>query len=444
MIGFDTAVDGLLSAVLDNPGSLASVQTIIDPSDIGDRTGGDRDAAAVFRLLANLHDSGKAIGDPLLVVDALDGAGLLDRFGGPDGFARRFTHSVASENAAVYARAVRDHATSRRVASLARGIDARAEQGQDGPSTLAWLRSQIESIESRQTDADCVTSLEAACAALCDDLAANAANDIRSGVACGVSHLEALYGGLHPSRLYVLAARPGAGKSSLAQQMVESAAADGTPSMLVSLEMPTKELAGRYIARSSGLNSKIVSGGRLNQEQAEKVFRASESAGDTPLFIAEPLGRAATAEGIAALCRVEHQRRGLGLVAVDYLQIINASHRSQGEYDRITSATRIFKQLAMQIGAPVLLLSQLNRSTEKENRPPRLSDLRSSGSIEQDADAVMFLHDETGPSARGNTRKLRLIIAKMRGGERSACHLAFDGPTTTFSDWTDGSTEGGF
>ena len=244
-------------------------------------------------------------------------------------------------------------------------------------------------------------------------------------ISTGLADLDrSLSGGFHAGQVIVLAARPSEGKSALAQGIAEhvSAANSGKRALFISLEMSTVEIMQRRIATASrgavSLTS-LRSGGYTEEELAvvQRILPALSFTGME--FLADS---AESIEGIIATVRARSKKGDLGLVVIDYLQLIDSEGASDNREQQVAKVSRRLKQLAQYIKAPILLLSQMNRDSEKgnEKRSPRLTDLRESGSIEQDADVVLFIYDETSFEMRGKkpVQQKSIIIAKQRGGAR--------------------------
>ncbi len=433
------AEQGLLAAMLLDPTTIPAVESIVGYDDFERDDNRKSSRGEFFTLLVELHRAGQSIRDRRLVVNQLRATGLLQRLGGPVEFSATYAVDRVPDNAATYATHVREHSVRRQLRGLASRFSERVLLGEDDATSIAqWTRMELEAIESRASDANSIVTMGDACEQVIADIQAAKHDGNVELIETGVDHLDNLYGGLQPARLYVIAARPGGGKSCLSQQMGEFIADSNLGALFVSLEMSTKELATRYLARKTGINSKYIGTYAVDDDEEQRLIQASRKAQSMPFFINVPFGRRASVEAICAIARVQKATNDISVLLVDYLQITESDdpRRDEREYERVTKATRSFKQLSRELNIPVVILSQLNRDGDKggkghgdssqQSRWPRLSDLRSSGSIEQDADCVMFLHDE-------GAGLVRLIVAKMRGAERSDELLRFDGPTCTFS-----------
>ncbi|WP_161604232.1 replicative DNA helicase [Roseiconus nitratireducens] len=418
------AENGLLSSMLLAPEMIAAVEATLTEGDFEDPA-----RAKMFSLLVEMNRSGEHIRDQRLLLERLRASGLLDELGGPRQFLAEFIDHTEPANAASYAAQVRRNSVRRRMRTLANEFQSKAVADADPADLAGWLQAELGLLQSIASTDQHASTVAEACESLLQEIRHTAETGGSPGVLTGIDHIDGYYGGLLPSRLYVIAARPGVGKSSLAQQVGEAIAANNQGVLFISLEMSRQEIAARYLAKRCGINGKQLAAHAVSAADLQVIEKAAQDARSLPFLISEPNGRRATLAAICAEARVRKTTDGIAAIVVDYLQIIEPTHPRQTEYEKVTEATRAFKQLSRELGIPVVLLSQLNRQTEAGTKPraPRLGDLRSSGSIEQDADGVLFLHE----LGRGS---VRLMVPKMRGGERSEALLRFHGPSCTFSD----------
>jgi replicative DNA helicase len=281
-----------------------------------------------------------------------------------------------------------------------------------------------------------------------------------TGVATGLSQLDQLLGGLHRSDLLILAGRPSMGKTALATNIAFNAVkayreehgedgktkvTDGAVVGFFSLEMSAEQLANRILSEQSGISSEKIRKGELISSDFDKVIQVSQELEHLNLFIDDT-----PALSIAALrtrARRLKRTRGLGMIIVDYLQLLNPSGKSRQEnrVQEVSEITRGLKTLAKELDVPVIALSQLSRAVEqREDKRPQLADLRESGSIEQDADVVMFVYREEYYLERSDKKNshehissmggAEIIVAKQRNGPTGSLPMRFDGALTKFSD----------
>ena len=293
-----------------------------------------------------------------------------------------------------------------------------------------------------------------------------------SGFTTGLDSLNSKIGGLHKSDLLILAGRPGMGKSSLATNIafsaakrlqqdqedgIETAKSAGTPVALFSLEMSADQLATRILAEQSGISSENLRMGRISQQEFRSLARAAAELQSLPLYIDDTPGL--TIAALRARARRLKRQKGIGMVIVDYLQLLQGTGKGSAGDNRVQEISEIsrgLKQLAKELDVPVLALSQLSRAVEqREDKRPQLSDLRESGSIEQDADIVLFIyredyylaarqpaddHPEIDKWREEMARVYGLaevIVAKQRHGSTGKVRVKFDSRITKFSDLVD-------
>ncbi len=265
-----------------------------------------------------------------------------------------------------------------------------------------------------------------------------------TGVTSGFKDLDAMTFGFQKQEMIVIAARPSMGKTSFALNIAEAAAmpkpgkGEAVPVLVFSLEMSSSQLALRMLCARSRVNMKLLRDGLVGRDGREvnALGQAAEEFKKTPILIDDSSNL--TIMELRAKARRIHARKKLGMVIVDYLQLLNGSDPRAPREQQVAEVSRGLKALAKELDVPVLVLSQLNRSSEKENRTPRLSDLRESGSIEQDADVVLMLSrpkdaDEKFQTAAGAAD---LIVAKQRNGPVGDLKLTFLQEITRFENFT--------
>jgi replicative DNA helicase len=253
------------------------------------------------------------------------------------------------------------------------------------------------------------------------------------GVPTGFKDLDKLLAGFQPSDLIILAARPSVGKTSIALNMAKHAAIQhNIPVGIFSLEMSSQSLVDRLLSSEAGVDSwKMKTGHGLTEYDMELLTEASGRLANAPIYIDDKAGN--TILSMRSTARRLKSEMGLGLIVVDYLQLMSTSKNYDSMVNQITEISRSLKMLARELEVPVIALSQLSRAVESRGGEPRLSDLRDSGSIEQDADVVMFIHsDDQYKSRDERTNIKKIIIAKHRNGATGEVELYFDSAKTTF------------
>ncbi len=253
-----------------------------------------------------------------------------------------------------------------------------------------------------------------------------------TGVPTGFLGLDNELNGLQKSDLILLAARPGVGKTSLALNIAANAAIRGNvPVAIFSLEMSGTQLVSRIMSSEMLINNSHLRSGELDDNDWEKIAMALNTLGNAPIYISE--NTAVKVSDIRATCRRLKAERGLGLIVIDYLQLMQGT-RSESRQQEVSDMSRSLKLLAKELNIPILTLSQLSRATEqrKDDNKPKLSDLRESGAIEQDADIVLFLYQDSANEEEKNI--VNLNIAKHRNGSRGTLKLVWTGEYTKFFD----------
>jgi len=261
-----------------------------------------------------------------------------------------------------------------------------------------------------------------------------------TGVATGYEELDRITAGLQPAEMIILAARPSMGKTALAMNIVQQAAVFGSKVTVAvfSLEMSTESLALRMLCSLGRIDSQRIRTGKLLENDWPKLTRATGMLADAPIFIDDTPGL--TALEMRAKARRLKSENNLGLIVVDYLQLMQGKTNSENRTQEISDISRSLKAMAKELNVPVLALSQLNRSLEnRTDKRPQLADLRESGAIEQDADVIMFIYrDEVYNRAEDNPNRgmAEIIIAKQRNGPTGTIKMTFLGEYTTFENYT--------
>ncbi len=251
------------------------------------------------------------------------------------------------------------------------------------------------------------------------------------GIPTGFSRLDAMLSGLQGGQLIVVAGRPGMGKTSFALNIAQHIAVDEKiPVAVFSLEMAREQLALRMLCSESLVDSQKTRSGDLTDDDFDRLADGVGVLGAAPVYVDD--SPTITVMEMLAKARRLKMERGLGLVVIDYLQLMTGKDRRENRQQEISGMTRSLKIMAKEIGVPVMILSQLSRANEKrDDKKPLLSDLRESGSIEQDADVVMFIHRENYYNAEADALS-QIIIAKQRSGPTGTVSLAWKGEQTRF------------
>ncbi len=278
-----------------------------------------------------------------------------------------------------------------------------------------------------------------------DRVDARLASGTGDAVPTHFTDLDNLTGGLHPSELIVLAARPSMGKTALATNIAENVAiVSRVPVLFVSLEMSRTELCQRLMSSQASIDGSKFRSGFISASDRERLMEAAGKLSQSPLFIDDTPNR--TVAEISAMARRLSEEERLGLLIIDYLQLIQPENSNLPRQEQVARMSRRLKALARELQIPIVVLSQLNRQVEasgREDHRPRLAHLRESGAIEQDADVVMFVHREEYYHAKQRAEEMGidaqglLILAKQRNGPTGDVKLQWSSANTRFGNFSE-------
>lgn len=353
------------------------------------------------------------------------------------------TEAQTGANAAYHASLVREAATRRRMLHLARELLAESQlppAASAGDDLADWERRVRAVADGSEAAGDPPVLPDLVRDALAD-LDARQAGGGAAGLSTGLPDLDSILGGMRPGQLLVVGARPGAGKTALALAVLAHAVRhQGVPAYLASLEMPCGEITHRLLAMATGVNLHRITRARLSGDDAERLTGATHPGvyGRSMLYVDD--APSLTTGRLHAQARRLIRRRGVGLVAVDYLQLLQAADPKENRVQQVGRMARDLKLVARDCGVPVLLLSQLNRQSEdRGDGTPRLSDLRESGEIEQHADGVVLLHVPRGQPEDSDVWQVTAVVAKNRNGPVGDVQLAYRRPLVRFESLARGA-----
>lgn len=429
-----TAERSVLGSILLLPAVCDDVTLILQPEDFHDDAN-----RLLYQHMLEMHDSGQRI-DATLLIDRLRKAGDFERIGGA-AYLAEISRSVANAaHARYYAKIVQEKGIFRSLIETSTEILREAyEQTSDAMEAVNIAEQRVFAIQDKRSSTDVPSLYDIMHDALERiDARMKGEHDLR-GVDSGFVDLDRLTGGLHNSELTILAARPSMGKTALALNIAANVAIGArVPTLFVSLEMSQNELADRLLCSEAKVNSHRVRAGQISAQDRRRLVDKANDMSEAPLFIEDSPSR--NVSQIAAAARRIRRRAGrLGLIVIDYLQLIEPDNSKDPRQEQVARIARRLKGLARELDVPVLCLAQLNRQAEdaKGNRP-RLSHLRESGAIEQDADVVMFVHREeyfqTGDARDEVAGQAQLIIAKQRNGPVGDVELTWHKEYTRFEN----------
>ncbi len=393
----------------------------------------------IFEAILSLYSHGEPT-DVVTVTDELIKTGELQRAGGAD-----YLHTLTSvvptaANAGYYASIVNERALLRRLVEAGTRIVQMGYNGQgEAVDLVNNAQAEIYSVTGAERAEDYVPLQIAVDAAVEEIELARGRDGQMTGIPSGFAGLDQLTNGMHPGQMIIIAARPAMGKSTLALDFARSAAIKhDMPTIFFSLEMGRSEIAMRLMSAEASVPLQSMRKGTLDSRDWTTIASVRGRINDAPLYIDDSPNM--TLVEIRAKCRRLKQRVGLKMVVIDYLQLMTSGKRVESRQQEVSEFSRALKLLAKELQVPVVALSQLNRGAEQRaDKKPALSDLRESGSIEQDADMVVLLHREAAyekDSPRAG--EADLIVAKHRNGPTDTITVAFQGHFSRFTDMAPG------
>ena len=394
----------------------------------------------IFEAMTAISSRGDSI-DSVTVSTQLANAEKLEMIGGRDYLGELVEQSPAAAHLESYAKIIQDKHTRRRLQTAGTAIAEISTEGEkDIEQVIDESERELFEITQTHTHARYKEICEAIPNLVQEIITVSENSGQHRGIPTGYEKIDNALSGLHPSDLVILAARPSVGKTSLALDIARrSASKHDTQVGIFSLEMSTAQLIERLLATESRLDAWRMRTGKMqSQEDFSALNEAADRLQKLPIFIDDRSGMSTlTIRSTARRMKREHD---IKLLIVDYLQLItpHEGRNNDSMVQHITEVSRTLKQIARELSLPVLALSQLSRDVEKRDGKPRLSDLRDSGSIEQDADVVMFLHRRTDQMYEGESDNTPvptdLMIAKHRNGPTGNVSLQFDQKHATFTE----------
>lgn len=382
----------------------------------------------LFSHLKAIHDSGRGVDERLLVA-RLEKAGELAAVDGIPYIAECVVAVPNAHHATYYAQLVQDASTWRRLIDAGSRI-VQAGYGRHGEPSEALQAAEREvfSIQEDRIAGDAKPVSEV----LAEVLLAVERGDAIRGLDCGFSDLNATMGGLRDSELIILAARPGMGKTALALNIADRLMRRGDPVLFFSLEMSSEELGLRLSCCRAKVSLHSARNNYLKTYERQSLMEAMGGMSKEPLDVDDTPAR--NTSEIASVARRMKRRRGTKLIIVDYLQLVEPDDRRAPREQQVAAMTRRFKALARELNIPVLLVAQLNRQADTESAKPKLSHLRESGAIEQDANIVLFVHRVGYFNDAADQTDCDVVIAKNRGGPVGEVKLRWFGPHVRFEN----------
>ncbi len=420
----------LLGAVLVNPDVFLSISSFLKPDDFYLLK-----HQYIWAAMQNLSSRKMPI-DTLTVTEELEAARQLEAIGGVGYLVQLLNSTPTSVHAEFYAQIVERTAVRRRLLLAADQMKALAKDEQlDLETVISKSETSLFNVTERQLKREFQTMHDAVDAYFNRIEALIQNPEMSYGVPSGFRDLDALLGGFQRQALLIFAGRPGMGKTSFLLSAAVNAARIGQSVAIFTMEMGAEEIVQRMIAMETGINSEKLRRGDLNPGEYNRFVEAAGRISHFPIYIDDTPGLNPIQLRTKAR-RLQHEF-GLDLVIVDYLQLMNGGAAFQNNrVQEIGYISRSLKELARELNVPVFSAAQLSRAVEsRQDKRPQLSDLRESGSIEQDADVVMFLYrDVVYNQATEFPNQADVIVAKHRNGRTDTISLYFDGSLTKFMD----------
>ncbi len=425
------AEQAVLGSLLLSPDSWDLIADIITDADFY-----RDDHRRIFRAIRTLVDSGKPA-DVLTVSDALTLSNEIQLTGGLAYLGDIANSAPAKSRVKAYAQIVLERRLMRDLQAAAGDIETLAyaggqETAQERIDSAQGLLLSLAESRPNQREPKAIGTV---LVGVIDDLQARFDSDLEiSGLSSGFTDLDRKTSGLQQGDLIILAGRPSMGKTALALNIAENVALADKPVMVFSLEMGDKQLASRSLSSLGGISMERVRNGRLLESDWDGVSIALGKLSSAPLIIDE--SSSPTVSQMRARSARQKRKDGLGLVVIDYLQLMSTGNRQQNRNEDLSEITRGLKLMAKDLGCPVILLSQLSRKCEERtNKRPLMSDLRESGAIEQDADLILMLYRDEQYNPESPFKGFaEVIIRKQRMGPTGDLKLVFEGEYSRFRD----------
>ncbi|WP_129339440.1 replicative DNA helicase [Cellulomonas endophytica] len=390
----------------------------------------------VYDAIIDLYGRGEPA-DAVTVADELTKRGELTRIGGAPYLHTLIASVPTAANAGFYARIVRERAVLRKLVEAGTRIVqlGYATDGGDVDELVNNAQAEVYAVTERRSSEDYLPLRDIINGTVDEIEAASHRGEGMVGIPTGFSDLDRLTNGLHPGQMIVVAARPAIGKSTLGIDVVRAASIhNNLTSVIFSLEMSRNEITMRMLSAEARVHLQRMRSGQMGEDDWTRIAQTTGRISEAPLFIDDSPNMSLME--IRAKCRRLKQRHDLKLVVIDYLQLMSSGKRVESRQQEVSEFSRALKLLAKELEVPVIAISQLNRGPEQRtDKKPQMSDLRESGSIEQDADMVILLHREDAYERESpRAGEADLIIAKHRNGPTATITVAFQGHFSRFVD----------
>lgn len=417
------AEQAVLGAVLLDPETMDLAMDLLRNDEFFDSRHGQ-----IFETMQELYDGGTAI-DVVSLAARLQSKGQLTAIGGV-GYLNQLIEAVpTSANLEHYIEIVKDKATRRQAILELKRLQRQAEEGEDTGELLQAMQAGADKLIEKGDRKETFHSIKDVALECFDTIERtyhNRGSGTVMGLPTGFDDVDAITNGLTKTELIIIAARPSMGKTAFALNIAENVGIRSQENVAIfSLEMGAAQLVQRMICAESNVDANRLRTGALEADDWTKITRGTSIISESRIFIDDsPI---ITVGDIRMKCRRLKKDRGLGLIVIDYLQLIAGTRKDGNRQQEVSEISRTLKQIARELDVPVIALSQLSRTVEqRQDKRPMMSDLRESGSIEQDADIVAFLYrDDYYDKESEKKNIIEIIIAKQRNGPVGTVELAF-------------------
>ncbi len=397
----------------------------------------------VYDVILDLYGRGEPA-DPITVSAELTKRGQITRAGGAPYLHTLISSVPTAANAGYYARIVAEQAILRRLVEAGTrivqlGYGSAAGGGLEVDDVVDRAQQAVYDVTERRTSEDYIVLEQLLQPAMDEIESIGNRGGVMSGVPTGFADLDSLLNGLHPGQMVIVAARPAIGKSTLGLDFARSCSIKhGMTSVIFSLEMSKSEITMRLLSAEAKVPLHHMRSGTMSDDDWARMARRMGEVASAPLFIDDSPNM--TMMEIRAKARRLKQRHDLKLIVVDYLQLMSSPKKTESRQQEVSELSRGMKLLAKELEVPVIAISQLNRGAEQRtDKKPQLADLRESGSLEQDADAVILLYREDAFERESpRAGEADLIVAKHRNGPTGTVTVAFQGHYSRFMDFSPG------
>jgi len=407
----------ILGGILLNPDCLKQIRAELTPDDFE-----NKENRVLFQSLLDVTDHG----DPILptsIIDDLTRTKQISKAGGMDHLINIVTDIHTSADWKYHVKQIKTHKLKQLLLSISSDIsdDIRINDARD---VFIKVKERLNTIRPGEVGREVVALSDAL-----PDVVASLERNEDPGITTGLYSLDALIGGWVGGDLIILAGRPGMGKSILAKDFSE---ASGVPVLFFSLEMPRDQLIKRQLASHANINYTSIRRAKISQDDWPKIIKAADKLNQMPIAYNDKAMM--SIDELVATCEARKRKEQIGMVVIDYLQLIRTDGKIEHREREVSSISMKLKGLARSLNIPVICLAQLNRSCEARggDKKPMLSDLRESGSIEQDADTVIFIWREAVYKKSAAKHDALLIVAKGRNTGTGVVSVYFDGSYQVF------------